>query len=126
MAGGPLFSEIILAGRQWLACVVVLLVLALIALIWSYTQSNYAAWVRTIAAVLKMVGMALLAGLLLEPMFQGSRPKPGVNKFLIVADNSKSLQLADRSRGESRGAVMKQRLADDASWLTRLAQDFDV
>src|SRR5205085_6187621 len=28
--------------------------------------------------------------------------------------------------GITRGAAMKKRLADDASWLTRLTQDFDV
>src|SRR5262245_33590857 len=89
-------------------------------------QASYAAWVRAIAALLKATGIILLAALLLEPMFQGTRPKPGVNKFLVVADNSRSLQLADRAHGQSRGAAMKQRLADDASWLTRLAQDFDL
>src|SRR5438874_2254850 len=126
MAAGIVLAEIILAGRQWLSCAVVLVAAALIVLGWAYLQASYAAWVRAIAALLKMTGIVLLAALILEPMFQGTRPKPGVNKFLVVADNSKSLQLADRAHGTSRGAAMKQRLADDAPWLTRLAQDFDM
>lgn len=126
MAGLIFVAEIILAGRQWLTCAAALVVAALIALVWAYTQSNYAAWVRTIAGLLKTVGILLLAALLLEPMFSGTRPRPGSNLFLVVADNSKSLQLADKSHGPSRGAAMKARLADDAGWLTRLAQDFDV
>jgi uncharacterized membrane protein len=126
MAAGVVLADIILAGRQWLACAVVLVAIALVVLVWAYLQASYAAWVRAIAALLKATGIALIAALILEPMFQGTRPKPGVNKFLVVADNSRSLQLADRAHGPARGAAMKQRLADDAPWLTRLAQDFDM
>src|SRR3954466_8357555 len=126
MSAGLVGADVILAGRPWLACAVILVVVALAVLVWAYLQASYAAWVRAIAALLKTTGIVLLAGLLLEPMFQGTRPKPGVNKFLVLADNSKSLQLADRAHGLSRGAAMKQRLADDAPWLTRLAQDFDL
>ncbi len=126
MSAGLVVADVILAGRPWLACAVILVVVALAVLVWAYLQASYAAWVRAIAALLKTTGIVLLAMLLLEPMFQGTRPKPGVNKFLVVADNSKSLQLADRAHGLSRGAAMKQRLADDAPWLTRLAQDFDL
>jgi len=123
---GVVVAEIVLAGREWLACAAVLIVAAAAALLWAYTQASYAAWVRLLAALLKVAGMVLIAALILEPMFRGTRPRPGSNLFLVVADNSKSLQLADQSRGLSRGEAMKQRLADDTSWLTRLAQDFDV
>src|SRR4029079_17073194 len=78
------------------------------------------------AALLKAAGIVLLAALLVEPLVTGVRPKPGNNLFLVLADNSKSLQLADRGHRESRGAAMKERLAENAPWLTRLAQDFDV
>src|SRR5436190_656565 len=114
MALSVVFAEIILAGQQWLACAIALIVIALATLTWAYVQASHAAWVRATAALLKITGIVLLAALLLEPMFQGTRPKPGVNKFLVVADNSKSLQLSDRAHGTSRGAAMKQRLADDA------------
>src|SRR5262245_66605599 len=106
MAVGVVLADIILAGRQWLACAVVLVTVAFVVLVWAYMQASYAAWVRAIAALLKTTGIVLLAGLLLEPMFQGTRPKPGVNKFLVVADNSRSLQLADRAHGQSRGPAI--------------------
>jgi len=64
--------------------------------------------------------------LLVEPLFKGTRPRPGSNLFLVVADNSKSLQLADRGIRRTRGQAMQARLAESAPWLTRLAQDFDV
>ena len=87
MAAGIVLAEIILAGRQWLACAVALLAIALVTLAWAYMQASYAAWVRAIAALLKTIGIVLLAALLLEPMFQGTRPRPGSNLFLVVADN---------------------------------------
>ncbi|TXT16632.1 MAG: membrane protein, partial [Planctomycetota bacterium] len=51
---------------------------------------------------------------------------PGSNLFLVVADNSCSLQLSDGVGGKARGLVMSERLAEESSWLTRLSQDFDV
>src|SRR4051794_32583818 len=98
-------GEIILGGRAWLAWAVGMSLLALAVLLWSYFQSNYAMWVRGIAGLLKTVAILLLATLLLEPLFSGTRPKPGTNLFLVVADNSKSLQLADRASRQSRGAA---------------------
>src|SRR5438552_3523752 len=103
MAAGVILAEIILGGQQWLTTAISLVVISLVALVWAYTQASYAAWVRSIAALLKATGIILLAVLLLEPLFTGTRPRPGSNLFLVVADNSKSLQLADRAHGNSRG-----------------------
>src|SRR5262245_4896818 len=121
-----MLAEITLGGREWISCAVVLTAAALIVLIWAYTQTSYAVWSRAIAAILKTVGVVLLALLLLEPRFTGTRPRPGDNLFLVVADNSRSLQLADQGNRQTRGAAMKERLGDKEPWLTRLAQDFDV
>ena len=119
-------AEIILGGRPWLNWAVGLATVALLAVLWAYLQANYAIWTRVVAAILKTAGILLLAALLLEPLFTGTRPRPGSNLFLVVADNSKSLQLADRASRQTRGALMKERLDDNSSWMTRLAQDFDV
>jgi hypothetical protein len=71
-------------------------------------------------------GIALLAICLVEPLFTGTRPRPGSNLLLVVADNSRSLQLADRGRRESRGQIFQAHLAEKSPWLTRAAQDFDL
>lgn len=106
----------------------VILALACLAglILWAYSQASYGKWVRVVAGLLKFAGIALLAGSLLEPLFTGTRPRPGSNLFLVVADNSKSLQLSDGGSRRSRGAAMQAELADKSPWLTRLAQDFDV
>src|SRR6266513_1120614 len=112
MAAGVILAEIILGGQQWLTPAISLVVIALVALVWAYTRSSFAAWVRTIAALLKATGIILLAVLLLEPLFTGTRPRPGSNLFLVVADNSRSLQLADHGELHSRGQAMKERLGE--------------
>ena len=127
MIGAPVFlAEIILGGRQWLGCSLGICVIGLAVLIWAYLRAGHVVWVRLVAALLKAVAIVLLAALLVEPLFTGTRPRPGSNIFLVVADNSRSLQLSDRWHAKSRGATMKDALSEQASWLTRLAQDFDV
>src|SRR5256885_2127645 len=114
MPAALVVGEIILGGRQWLGWAVGLSALALAVLVWAYFQASYAAWVRIIAGLLKAAGIVLLASLLVEPLFTGTRPRPGSNLFLVVADNSRSLQLADKGHRLSRGATMKERLADQS------------
>src|SRR6476659_1066209 len=127
MIGPPVvLAEIILAGRQWLGWSVGVCVVGLAMLVWAYARAGHVVWVRALAGLLKAAGILLLAALLLEPLFTGTRPRPGSNLFLVVADNSKSLQLADRGNRKTRGQTMQAKLAETTPWLTRLAQDFDV
>lgn len=119
-------AEVTLGARHWVSGAVLLSVVALAVVVWSYRRTGHFTWSRSLAAVLKGIGIVALAACLVEPLFTGTRPRPGSNLFLVVADNSRSLQLADGDGAASRGQAMKQSLADDSSWLTRLAQDFDV
>ncbi len=119
-------AEVSLGAPQWLAWAVVLSALALAGLAWSYWRSYSSGWVRALAALLKAAGIVALAICLVEPLFTGSRPRPGSNLFLVLADNSRSLQLADRNHRQTRGQAMQERLAEESSWLSRLGQDFDV
>lgn len=121
-----ILAEVTLGAPDWLPWAAGLSALALAALAWSYWRSYTAGWIRALAAVLKAVGIVALAVCLVEPLFTGHRPRPGSNLFLVVADNSRSLQLADQGQGQSRGAAMQQRLSEQAPWLARLGQDFDV
>jgi uncharacterized membrane protein len=121
-----ILADIVLAARHWLGWAICLAVLALICVALSYGRPGFPLWTRLLASLLKAAGILLLAITLVEPLFTGSRPKPGSNLFLILADNSNSLQLADRGSRQTRGQTMQARLAEESSWLTRLAQDFDV
>lgn len=121
-----ILGDLVLGARQWLAPAVVLALIALAALVWAYVRAGTQPWVRGLAAMLKAAGITLLALCLVEPLFTGTRPKPGTNLFLVVADNSRSLQLADRGSRQSRGQLFQARLAEKSPWLTRVAQDFDL
>lgn len=125
--GSPLLlAEIILGARQWLLPTLILGTVAIGVLIWSYLQTSSHSRLKMACLALKAVAILLLAVSLLDPLYVGTRPKPGSNLFLVVADNSRSLQLADRGARETRGEAVRKSLEQKESWLTRLAQDFDV
>ena len=119
-------ADILLGGREWLAWAAPLAALALIVLAWSYRRAGASAAVRLAAAALKAAGIVALAVCLIEPLASGTRPRPGDNLFLLLADNSRSLQVRDGAGQPSRGEELKQTLAKTSPWRTRLAQDFDV
>ncbi|MDB5391255.1 MAG: hypothetical protein JWM11_6901 [Planctomycetaceae bacterium] len=121
-----ILAEFTLGAQNWLGAAVLLAVLAVVAVVGSYRRGGSASWLRGLAATLKVVGIIALAACLIEPLFTGTRPRPGSNLFLVVADNSRSLQLSDKGQSKSRGAVMQDRLKADIPWLARLGQDFDV
>lgn len=121
-----ILADVVLGARGWLYPAIALAGGALIALLIAYAWTSSPSWLRAACGLLKAAAVVLLAICLVEPMFTGTRPRPGDNLFLVVADNSRSLQLADRGAGRSRGAVMQAELRDESSWLTRLAQDYDV
>lgn len=121
-----ILAEITLGARNWLAGAIVLAVIGVVALVWSYRRGGPSTWLRLLAATLKGIGIVALTACLIEPQFTGTRPRPGSNLMLVVADNSRSLQLSDKGQSQSRGLVMQERLKADASWLVRLGQDFDV
>jgi uncharacterized membrane protein len=119
-------ANLVLGAPEWFAPAVALGAVALAVLLWSYLRGAMSNSLRTACTLLKAAGIMLLAVCLVEPLWTGSRPKPGENLFLVVADNSRSLELADRGSSQTRGAAMQARLAESSPWLTRLAQDFDV
>lgn len=81
---------------------------------------------RWLAALLKAVGFVALACCLVEPLIHRSRPRPGANLFVVLADNSESLKVQDPATGKPRGAVVQDALRADAQWLDALGRDFDL
>ena len=120
------FAQVSLGARHALAWAVLLGLVAVILAAWSYWRRGRAPAVRLAAGVLKAAGVLLLALCLVDPLVTGTRPRPGSNLFLVVADNSASLTLSDRGSRQTRGEVLRQRLAEKSPWLARLGQDFDL
>ncbi len=120
------WPSLIWGSPQWMAVTVGLVGLATAALLWSYLRAEAKRPVRIAASVLKALGFTALAICLLEPLLTGSRPRRGANAFVILADNSQSLQIRDGASTQTNGDWMLGLLRGEPAWKTRLGQDYDV
>jgi uncharacterized membrane protein len=118
--------SLIWGSPQWMAVTVGLVGMAGAALVWSYARAEAKRSVRIAAGVLKALGFAALAICLLEPLLTGSRPRRGANTFVILADNSQSLQIRDGKTTQTNGDWMLGLLRGETAWKARLGQDYDV
>lgn len=123
-----LFAAVILGDRAWLwpAAAVLLAIALLVAA--AYARTSWPPVRRLAVALLKVAGFALVLLCLVEPLWSGSRSRPGENLFVILADDSASLQIADEPGGPTRGAQLQQLLErrPDGDWQTVLEREFDV
>ena len=119
-------SSLIWGSPEWTVGASCLMALVLILLAWSYDRARAGRSVKVLAAALKATGFAVLIFSLIEPLLTGSRPKPGANAFVVLVDNSQSLQIRDAGASKTRGDWIRDRVRADLPWRTRLAQDFDV
>lgn len=118
--------SIIWGSPQWLTGACLIIGVAVVSLLWSYGRARTTRSVKFAGALLKAVGFTALALSLVEPLLTGTRPRRGANAFVILADNSQSLMIRDGKDPRTRGDWMRDLLAKDSSWKTRLGQDFDV
>jgi hypothetical protein len=109
-----------------MAVALVLAAVAAAAILWSYLRARTTRTVRVSAALLKTIGFTALLVSLLEPLLAGTRPRRGANAFVVLADNSQSLQVRDDPAGQTRGQWVRGLLPEPSDWKTRLGQDFDV
>ncbi len=119
-------ATLLLGAPQWLWPAVCLTAVSLALVVWSYVRSPASWTARLAAAALKSTGIIALALCLVEPLFSGVRPRPGANIWGVLVDSSQSLQIHDSGDSKPRGERLKERLAADSAWNTRLGQDFDV
>lgn len=120
-------SSIIWGSPQWLAGAAILAGGAFLLLLWSYGRAQATRSVKFAGVLLKTLGFAALAFSLIEPLLTGTRPRRGANAFAILADNSQSLMIRDGTgSAQTRGDWIRDLLAKESAWKTRLGQDFDV
>jgi uncharacterized membrane protein len=113
------------SGFGWLWPILIVASIALILVVISYARNPASGGVRAVCLVLKLLGIAALAVCLLEPMWSRTRPKPGANYFVVLADNSQGMRIKNRSAPKSRGEEMKDLLARNA-WMQSLGDTFNV
>lgn len=99
----------------------------LIALVlWSWLRSRVTPTTGIIGASIKILAIAVLVMILIEPMRSETRPEPGANLFLVLADDSQSLAIRDAKADQTRAEGLKETLDRKADWQVRLSQDFDT
>ena len=118
---------LIWGAPQWALAALVLGAVAAVSLLWSYGRAPVRPGIKLLAATLKGLGFASLVLALAEPLLTGSRPRRGANAFVVLADNSQSLLIKDDPAATTtRGDWVRDRLAKESAWKTRIGQDFDV
>ena len=123
--------RLVWGAASWLPVAAAAAALLLLLVVAGYRRASAASpALRLAAASLKLLGVAILAACLLEPLASGARARPGANQFVILADNSRSMSLPSRpdspAGSKSRGDELKSLLAPDAKWLAQLGRDFDL
>lgn len=103
----------------------VALLLAVVLVWWSYRRSSIR-W-KWLCAALKILGLALLAWCVLEPQWSRPRVRPGANLMVVLADNSRSLQVTDDGAATPRAEQLRKILDPSVStWQTTLEDAFDL
>ena len=95
-------------------------------LVWAYrTAPTRGLGLACVA--LKAIALAALGFCLLEPLWSGTRAKPGANLVALVADNSQGLRIRDVGQTRTRGESLRELLnGPGPSWQTRLAETFEL
>lgn len=121
------WASLVLGRGEWLLPALLIAAAAAVVLAWLYRRSALEPRVRLAALGCKVAAVAMLAFCLAEPLWSSQRVRPGANLFLLVADNSRSLTLRDGEDAETRGEGLRRLLTEqEAPWLVRLEQDFEV
>src|SRR5688500_13256881 len=122
-----LFATLSFTARHWFLPVIVLWSLAAVILLLGYHRAPARSGLRLLAGFLKLTGVFLLGACLLEPVWVGTRAKPGANTFLILADNSQGLQIRDPGQKQTRGELLRGLLeSKESSWQSTLESQFRV
>jgi uncharacterized membrane protein len=123
MKGGTLSF----GNAGWLEPVLLLLAVGIVAAVVGYRRLPADRRLRW-ALGLKIASLTLLALALLEPSWSTPHARPGANFFLVLADNSRSLQLADRGDRQTRGDRLRGLLTGEPApaWLTSLGESFQL
>lgn len=92
----------------------------------SYRRRGGPTWMRITAAALKIIAIGLVGLCLVEPMIRGTRPRPRANVLPILVDTSRSMNIGSQGESTSRFDSFMAAITDQAPWMTRLGQSFDL
>lgn len=122
-----LLGSIVIPSSPWIWPAVLVFVLVVTLMVWSYRRSPELGVIHGMAFFLRLLGVLVLALCLIEPLWSGWRAKSGANLFLVVADNSSGMTIRDRGKSQSRGQILQAALqAEGSEWQDALIDNFQV
>jgi uncharacterized membrane protein len=122
-----LLGMITVPAGPWVWPAVAMLMAAAALVVWSYRRTPHMTAAHKIAFCLKLLGLLVLTLCLVEPLWIGTRAESGANLFVVVADNSSTMNVLDQGSDASRGEMLQGVLkGGNADWLATLADDFQL
>ncbi len=122
-----LFGSTTIPASVWLWVAIVLASILFLILLWVYWRAHKFIIGNKKAFVLKLLGVIILALFLTEPMQSGKRVKSGANMFIVMADNSSSMNIIDSGADKTRAKILTNALQiDSKGWLGTIAEDFQL
>ncbi len=118
------------SSLHWLLPAFLLVAASVLLAKWSYAAVDARERLKRQALALKLVAMSLLAFCLIEPVWSGVQAKPHSNHFIVLADNSQSLNVRHAQDKDAPTIAEQFKTLVEAKapghWTERLAQDFSL
>jgi len=122
-----ILAGLVLGGSEWSVLAILMLGLSAVC-VWLGWAAYQRADRWSLAAISgKIFALALLAVCLIEPLWSGVRTRMGANLFVILADDTASLNLRDAGQTTTRGEQLRTLLTDSSNrWRPTLEREFEV
>lgn len=122
-----LLATVTIPQTVWVWPAAILALAATGLLVWTYRRSPRNDPAGRIAFVAKLLGVFVLTMCLIEPLWSGRRAKSGANLFVVIADNSTSMNIRDPDSDRTRGEILRDALdVTRTDWLAALADSFQL
>jgi uncharacterized membrane protein len=122
-----LLATVTIPQTAWVWPAAILALAATGLLVWTYRRSPRNDPAGRIAFVAKLLGVFVLTMCLIEPLWSGRRAKSGANLFVVIADNSTSMNIRDTGSERTRGEILRDALdVTKTDWLAALAGNFQL
>ena len=116
-----------ISSDGWLIPVIIACAAVLVFLFWLFKSNPSGRQTPGICYLLKSLAVLLLLICLLNPQVISKEPKKGETSFIVLADNSQSMNLTKPGAVESHADVLKKLISEGkTSWLHQLDEQFDL
>jgi hypothetical protein len=114
------------SALNWWIPAVIILIIALPVVFYANWSRRVSLPAKLFLISTKVIALVLLVLCLLEPTQSFTRPVPGSNALVLMADASQSLQVNDWDGKKSRAEALNVLLNEKNDWLEKLDEQFEL